>query len=215
MDGTLVDSRDVIQTAMVRAFESLNLPPPDYDDTRQTIGLGLTEVCRRLAPADFDEAHLPDLVEAYRQAFISRRTEPDFIEPLYGGAMDTLKTLREDNWLIGMATGKSHRGINAIFDMHPLEPFFDTIWCADDGPGKPHPFMVEEAMKAVGAAPCETLMIGDAIFDMQMGRAAKVHTLGVSWGFGTASELEAAGAHAVYRDFASLKDALFAFGNTK
>ena len=213
MDGTLVDSREVIQTAMERAFEAMGLPVPDYDATRQTVGLDLIEVCRRLAPADFDEARLPELVEAYKEAFIARRAEPGFSEPLYEGAMETLKALREDNRLIAMATGKSHRGIRAIFEMHPqLKPFFDTIWCADDGPGKPSPFMVEEAMKAVGAQPHESVMIGDATFDILMGRAAKVHTLGVSWGFGRADELEAAGAHEVHHDFASLNVALTKFG---
>jgi len=213
MDGTLVDSREVIQTAMERAFGVMGLPIPDYEATRQTVGLPLNEVCRRLAPDAFDDYKLPDLVEAYRQAFIARRAEPGFVEPLYTGAIEALETLREDNWLIGLATGKSRRGINAIFKMHPLEQFFDTIWSADDGPGKPSPFMVEEAMKAVGAEPHESLMIGDATFDILMGRAANMRTLGVSWGFGKTSELEAAGAHEVHHDFASLNAALADFGS--
>ncbi|MEO0883779.1 MAG: HAD-IA family hydrolase [Pseudomonadota bacterium] len=208
MDGTIVDSREVIQTAMVSAFVALDLPPPEYNATRQIVGLGLDEACRRLAPDDFDASQLPDLVDAYRQAFISRRTDPDFKEPLYDGACETLEKLRQDNWLIAMATGKSHRGIRAIFDMHPLEPYFDTIWCADDGPGKPHPFMVEEAMKAVGVDPHQTLMIGDAVFDIQMGKAAGVETHGVGWGFGTADELHAVGADFVHDDFSSLTRAL-------
>ena len=213
MDGTLVDSREVIQTAMERAFGNMGLPIPAYEATRQTIGLGLDEVCRTLAPENFDEACLPELVDAYRQAFIARRAEPGFAEPLYEGALDALSALREDNWLIAMATGKSHRGIRAIFEMHPLAQYFDTIWCADDGPGKPNPFMVEEAMKAVGAERHQSLMIGDAVHDISMGRAAGVHTLGVSWGFGTAQELEAAGVHEVHHDFASLNAALANFGN--
>ena len=110
-----------------------------------------------------------------------------------------------------MATGKSHRGIRAVFDMHPLEPFFDTIWCADDGPGKPHPFMVDQCMNALGVEPHQTLMIGDAIYDIQMGRAAGVHTLGVSWGFGAAHELEAVGAHEIHHDFATLNQSLDRF----
>ena len=73
--------------------------------------------------------------------------------------------------------------------------------------------MAQEAMKAVGAERHESVMIGDATFDILMGRAAKVHTLGVSWGFGTAQELEAAGAHEVHNDFASLNAALKNFGS--
>jgi phosphoglycolate phosphatase len=212
MDGTIVDSRDVILTAMTRAFETCGLAPPAYDETRKIVGLSLHDGCRILAPDDITDGKLDDLVAAYRDAFILRRTEPGFLEPLYDGAMETLQQLRDDNWLIAMATGKSHRGIRAIFEMHPLEPFFDTIWCADDGPGKPHPFMVEQAMGALGAEPHQSLMIGDAIHDINMGNAAGVRTLGVSWGFGTAGELEAVGAHEVHASFTTLQDSLARFG---
>ena len=208
MDGTIVDSREVIQTAMERTFESLGLPPPAYNDTRKTIGLGLQEACQILAPKGVD---IPTLAETYKQAFVERRSEPDFKEPLYEGAVETLQRLSDDGWLIAMATGKSHRGIRAIFDMHPLEPFFDTIWCADDGPGKAHPFMCEQAMAALGAEPHQSLIIGDAVHDIRMGLNAGIHTLGVSWGFGETQELEAVGAHEVHHDYASLNASLNAF----
>ena len=208
MDGTLVDSREVIQTSMQRAFIGLGLAPPPYDATRQTIGLSLDVALRQLAP---DHDDIPGLVNAYREAFIAHRAEPDFEEPLFDGAIETLERLAGDNWLIAMATGKRHAGIRAVFKMHPLAQYFDTIWCAEDGPGKPHPFMCEEAMKAVGAAPDQSLIIGDAIHDITMGRNAGIHTIGVSWGFGEAHELEAVEAHEVHHDFASLNAGLDAF----
>lgn len=211
MDGTIVDSREVIQTAMERCFESLGLPAPAYEDTRKTIGLGLTEAVEQLAP---DYHDIPGLAEAYKNAFVARRTESDFKEPLYDGAIETLERLANEGWLIAMATGKSHRGIRAIFEMHPLEQYFDTIWCADDGPGKPHPHMCLEAMKALGAAPHQSLIIGDAVHDIRMGLNAGIHTLGVSWGFGESHELEAVGAHEVHHDFNSLNASLDAFGLT-
>lgn len=210
MDGTIVDSREVIQTAMCRAFGMCDLPEPDYDDTRQVVGLGLEEAVRTLAP---DYHDIPGLTAAYREAFVLRRTEPDFREPLYDGAVETLERLANDNWLIAMATGKSHRGIRAIFEMHPLEPYFDTIWCADDGPGKPHPFMVEQAMDALGCEAHQSLIIGDAIHDIAMGRNAGIHTMGVAWGFGAPAELEAAGAHEIHHDFPSLNAALDKFSS--
>ena len=68
-------------------------------------------------------------------------------------------------------------------------------------------------MGALGAAPHQSLMIGDAIHDINMGNAAGVRTLGVSWGFGTAQELEEVGAHEVHHSYATLQDSLAAFGN--
>lgn len=212
MDGTLVDSRDVIQCAMVRAFETLDLSPPAYEATRKIVGLGLSEACRLLAPTDFDDARLPELVDAYKHAFIAHRQDPSFKEPLYDGTMETLQRLAEAGWLQAMATGKSRRGIDAIFEMHPLGQYFDTIWCADDGPGKPHPFMVEEAMGALGAEAHQSLMIGDAVHDMRMAKAAGVRAVGVSWGFGASDELIEAGADELHHEFGSLNQSIDAFG---
>ena len=208
MDGTLVDSRQSIQNAMSAAFNACGLPPPVYDDTRKIVGLGLMEACRTLAPSHRD---LPGLVAAYKQAFVDQRRAAGFEEPLYDGALATLERLANENWLIGMATGKSHAGIRAVFERHPLADYFDTIWCADDGPGKPHPFMCHEAMRAVGADESVSVIIGDATFDMQMGRAANIHALGVSWGFGQEAELRAAGAHDVHQNFDALNNGLDQF----
>lgn len=213
MDGTIVDSREIISGAMDRAFELSGLEPPGYARTRTIVGLGLEEACRILAPDGYDE--LSRLTELYRQAFVSLRAEPGFKEPLYEGALDLLAEMSGGDWLLGVATGKSRRGVQAIFEMHPLEHHFQTVWCADDGPGKPHPFMVDEAMKAVGAEPEGTLIIGDAIHDIAMGRAAGIHTIGVSWGFGERSELEAAEADIVVDDFSALERVLTAFSEKR
>ena len=66
-------------------------------------------------------------------------------------------------------------------------------------------------MNALGCEPHQSLIIGDAIHDIAMGRNAGIHTMGVSWGFGRADELEAAGAHEVLHDYSSLNLALDRF----
>ena len=210
MDGTIVDSREVIQTAMVRSFETVGLTPPAYDATRKTIGLGLHEACQILAPeASADK--LAELVDTYRHAFVALRAEGEGFEPLYEGAREAIERLADEGWLLAIATGKARRGIDAFFDQHAMRHLFETTWCADDGPGKPHPFMCDEAMKAVGAEPHQSLIIGDAIHDIRMGLNAGIHTLGVSWGFGEAQELSDVGAHEVHHDFTTLNASLDAF----
>lgn len=212
VDGTLVDSREIIQACMEAAFRASGLAPPDYEATRKTVGLGLAEACARLAPPDLSQGDLEELVGHYKAAFISHRQAPGPHEPLYPGALETLERLRDDGWFMAIATGKSHRGLEAFFERHPLRHLFDTAWCADDGPGKPHPFMVEQAMRALGCTPEASLMIGDAVHDMQMARSADVRGLGVSWGFGRTEELFSAGAEEVHHDFTSLSASLLARG---
>lgn len=211
LDGTIIDSRKIIQNAMVDAFTACGLTPPTYDQTRHIVGLSLGEGCRMLAPVGSSDDQIDQLEDAYRSAFIKNRKVPGYHEPLYDGAITTLEALANQNCLMAIATGKSYKGIESIFGMHDLKRYFDTVWCADDGPGKPNPFMVVEAMKVMGCEADQTVMVGDAIHDIHMGRAAGVTTHGVSWGFGTSAELEAAGAHHIHDEMPKLHQALTDF----
>jgi phosphoglycolate phosphatase len=205
IDGTLVDSRRSIGTAMAEAFAALDLPVPSYEQTRRVVGLSLAPALQVLAP-ELDPARWPELGVAYRNAFLRNR-EAGLLDPLYDGARETLQTLHKDGWTLGIATGKARRGIEHLFERHDLKRFFDCAFCADDGPGKPDPHMLKLNMEAAGAAPEHTVMIGDTSFDMEMARAAGAYGLGVSWGFHTADEI-AVHADEVVHDFAGLDSGL-------
>lgn len=211
VDGTLVDSRKVIHRAMVRAFQRAGLGEIAYDRVRTIVGLELTEAVLRLAPADYPAERIPELATFYKQAFVEQRAEKGFSEPLYEGARETVERLADEGWLLGVATGKARRGLDIVFEHHGLHSYFQTFQTVDTGPGKPHPRMVLDAMAETGARPEETVMIGDTSFDMEMGRAAKVRALGVSWGFHTPDEIEAGGAHEIHHDYDSLALSLNTF----
>lgn len=210
LDGTVVDSREMIQTAMVHAFEKSGFNAPEFDQTRKIVGLSLKTAIENLLP-DANAMVIDQVYNDYKTGFVELRSNPDLKEPLYDGAIELLSNMVSDGWLMGVATGKSRQGLNHILKMHDLEKYFDTHWCADDGPGKPHPHMVQKNMDELGCFAEQTVMIGDATFDMQMARAANVHAVGVSWGFGKADELSEAGAHEVHHDYDSLRKGLYAF----
>jgi len=204
MDGTLIDSRRSIAHALAAAFEGEGLPAPSHDQSRRVVGLSLDEALRRLAPPEFTRERAAALSRRYKAAFAAHRASPDFDEPMFEGALATLTRLKRDGWLLAVATGKSRRGVRAAFDAHSLDGLFDAVACADDGPGKPHPFMTREAMAAVGATPGRTVVIGDSEHDIGMALAAGARAVGVSWGFGAREELAGAGAHVICDSFAEL-----------
>ena len=214
IDGTLVDSRATIQRTMVLAFEAIGLPPPDYDLTRQIVGLNLQEALSTLAPG-LDQAGRDRLTQAYSDAFMGVHQEPGFGEPLYPGAAELLDRLRGEGWLIAMATGKSRRGVERIMRSNGWADIFDSTHCADDGPGKPHPAMLLECMKLLQVPPALAVMIGDTGHDIRMAKAAGVRAQGVAWGFHTAEEIAAAGADHVAETFEELGTALDRFGGPR
>ena len=84
---------------------------------------------------------------------------------------------------LGIATGKSRRGVAHLLDRHGWAGIFATIQTADDHPSKPHPAMLEKALAETGADRRDSVMVGDSTFDMAMARDAGIGAIGVSWGY--------------------------------
>jgi phosphoglycolate phosphatase len=102
--------------------------------------------------------------------------------------------------LIGAVTGKSRRGLKSIMETHSFGQYFVVSRTADDCPSKPHPAMVAECCDETGVVPADTLVIGDAIYDMQMAKAAGATAIGVAWGYASVDQLIEAGADAIIHD---------------
>ncbi|WP_029355211.1 HAD-IA family hydrolase [Bosea sp. 117] len=203
-DGTLVDSQHVIVSAMLRAFAGVGLPAPPRQTLLSVVGLSLVEAMRRLGD-DAPEFPAEELAEHYRNAFHALRAEPDFSEPLFPGIGDVLARLTgRDDVILGIATGKSQRGVASVLRHHGLEGRFATIQTADDAPSKPHPAMVLRAMEEVGAEPEQTILIGDTSFDMTMARAAGARAVGVTWGYHPRALLQQSGAERLVDDATAL-----------
>jgi len=210
VDGTLVDSRAVIQRGSDLAFDAMGMARRPYEQVRQTIGLSLIEGLARLAP-ELDSEALERLAAAFKEVYAGFHKDPDHRDPLYPGAAELLDALKADGWLIAMATGQSRRGVERTLQVNGWADLFDSTHCADDGPGKPHPSMLLEAMRTLGASAAETVMIGDTAHDMLMARAAGVRAQGVAWGFHTLEEVRASGADHIANDFAELRAELDRF----
>ena len=195
-DGTLVDSQINICLAMEDCFARAGLAAPCRERARRVVGLSLVEAMRAMLPEADPEFHVT-LAEDYKLAFHRLRGQGLVDEPLYEGVADLIDALDTDGSLLGIATGKSDRGLGLCLDHHGLSRRFVTLQTADRHPSKPHPSMVEQAMADAGAAPGTTIMIGDTSFDMAMARAAGVTAIGVAWGYHEARELRDAGAHHV------------------
>ena len=205
-DGTLVDSQAMIIEAMQRAFLANCISVPDRHSIRSIIGLSLGDAVERLAggriPVSTDV-----MCNAYKAAYLKLREEDEAREPLYSGARKFLEYLNErDDVLLGVATGKSRRGVDVLFEREELHGLFTTIQTADTSPSKPDPHMIERAMAETGARRAHTYMIGDTSFDIEMAVNARVAALGVSWGYHTTGELNQAGAHGVADKFSDLED---------
>ncbi len=209
VDGTLIDSQHMIVAAMSRAFAATGRTAPSRAETLAIVGLSLeVAMARLLGRAEIDD-DARALANAYKESFFDLRTSAAHQEPLYPGARDALDALAaRDDVLVGLATGKSLRGVRAILDLHDLHGRFVTVQTADGNPSKPHPAMIHKALAETGVAAERAVIVGDTTYDVEMAGAAGIAALGVSWGYHTEAALLRAGASRVLARYDDLVPSL-------
>lgn len=213
-DGTLVDSGATIHHALADSFARVGLEVPEPDEARRVIGLSLTEAMAALMPAHGPDHHR-GLAEEYKKSFIAMRSAGEVEEPLFDGIRELIESLEARGWLLGVATGKSDRGLKHCLDFHGLADRFVTLQTADRHPSKPNPAMAFQAIAEAGAAPDTTVVIGDTSFDVLMAVNAGARAIGVDWGYHHRDELIAAGAIGVAEHPREIMDLIEGIGDDR
>lgn len=206
VDGTLVDSQNIIVASVRGAFQAYDMEPPSREKSLSIVGLSLVEAFKVLAGPD---SPAEKLAQAYKDTYSILRLDPANDAPLFPGAGECIERLKNrDDVLLGLATGKSRKGVVQLIERHGWEGVFATTQTADDAPSKPHPAMILQAMEELGMAQDDTVMIGDSSYDMAMACSAGVLPVGVSWGFQPVTALNQAGAGTIVHSYGELEPVL-------
>jgi phosphoglycolate phosphatase len=210
-DGTLVDSQHSIVQAFATACRDHAIDDVDPTAIRRSIGLPLAVAIAASVPEP--HRHRAEaLTESYKLAHRALAAGAPDHDKLFPGAASTLDILRDAGAVLGIATGKGRRGLVNTLNKHGLFDHFTVLRTADDGPGKPDPFMVLSALDETGIDRADAIMVGDTVFDVMMAANAGIPAIGVGWGYHPAEELGKAGAVGVVATFDSLLDTLRARG---
>ena len=203
VDGTLVDSQNLIVEAQRIAFAAHDMEAPSRARALSVVGLSLMEAFTALAG---EKAPLESLAREYRNAFFTLRQDETKAEPFFPGALDIVRRLSvRTDVALGLATGKSRRGVAHLVERAGWETTFATVQTADDHPSKPAPDMILAALAETGVPPHLAWMVGDTTYDMRMARAAGVGAIGVAWGYHASEALAREGAERVIADFRDLE----------
>lgn len=175
-DGTIIDSASAIAECIRLAAGDLGLQVPTKEQASHVIGLGLHDALRHAVPG-LPPERIPQFVERYREHFRAGEHTMD----LFTGMRELLQGLQKERAL-GIATGKSRRGLDRSLEATRLKPYFRASRCADETHPKPHPAMLLELMGELDVPPEAALMIGDTSHDLEMARAAGVDAVAVTYG---------------------------------
>jgi len=206
-DGTLVDSRPLIEAGMAHALDALGQPRSVMDEWLKYVGLPVEAGIRNT----FDPLGLDydTVLKAYRSF---GHVENEHLLRPFQGIPELLAELRDRGLRMAVATSK--RRVPLLRQMAPWgwEAYFDPIITPDEVThGKPHPETLEKMQAMTGLLPEDILMVGDTPFDLDMARAAGVPSLAVGHGFYPQEALAACGPRAYAPDTAALRDILLAY----
>lgn len=176
-DGTLFDSTALITRCIQSACRDLGVPVPSDRDASFVIGMGLIEALQHAAP-DLPRERYKELGERYRHHYFARQHEI----VLFAGAVEMLHALKARHHWLGIATGKSRRGLDEALRTVQLDGLFDATRTADETASKPDPRMLLELMRLFGVDGERTLMVGDTTHDLQLAANAGAAAVGVGYG---------------------------------
>ena len=184
-DGTLMDSTSAIVKSLQDSAADLGLPTPDKKKAAHVIGLGLREALETVLP-DVSPEYYPKLIERYRTHFLKNSVSLS----LFDGVREMLDDLKNQDYFLAVATGKSRAGLNRAIDEVGLQGYFDASRTADETHSKPHPAMLLELTEQLGEPMKRTVMIGDTTHDLLMANNAGASGIAVQYGAHSPKELQ-------------------------
>lgn len=200
-DGTLGDSRGLIVHTMMDTFDELGIPKPSREACVATIGLTLTE-CFTVS-ANLDNATGEKCADVYRKIF-RRNNVPGAVKP-FDGVIETLDKLHSEGKVLAVASSRRHESLDGLLTDFGITNLFSAIIGADDVKNaKPNPEPVNKILSELSFSSNDAVVIGDAPYDILMGKNARTTTVGVTYGNGSRKELEEAEPNFLIDHFADL-----------
>ena len=183
-DGTLADSEASIMESLQLVAQDLGIPAFDRDGARRSIGLPLRRTIEMGLGLGPEEA--PEAVDLYRKHYNEVALD---LTHLFPGVDETLDRLRHD-YLLAVASSKSTQGLLLMMRHLGIYEIFSLISGAQDvQQPKPAPDMVLLALESMNIPAQECLVVGDTVYDIEMGQRAFTDTCAVTYGNHSADEL--------------------------
>jgi len=206
LDGTLLDSALDIMASFLHSFDIHKLERPHFDLTRSLIGRPLSEM---YAAAGLEDHQHDTFIAAYRAHYQDHCADTTVPFP---GVLELLTRLRQQGFLLAVATAKRGFVAQNVCDQVGLSPYVDLVQGTEDHMRhKPAPDVILAALEQLGHAhgPVQGLwMVGDTTGDIGAGKAAGFKTYGVTWGTHKRDMLEQAGADVVRDSLTELLEVL-------
>jgi len=174
LDGTLINTNELIIESFLHTLHSYYPDQYKREDVLPFIGPTLYDTFNSINAEKVEE-----MVKVYRKF---NHEQHDVLVKEYETVFETVKTLKEKGFKLGIVTTKIRATVNMGLTLTKLDQFFDVVVTLDDVENaKPHPEPVLKALEQLGSKPEEAIMVGDNHHDVEAGKNAGTKTAGVAW----------------------------------
>lgn len=181
LDGTITDSSKEVLLCFEKAFEKSDIQIDKKHLNSDVIGPPLVDIIKLIAPDIKDnEASLQKVMLAFRKIYDYDEND---ITTLYDGAYGMLKELKNSGKRLFIATFKPMLPTQRVLKKLKLDMFEDVYTIDKFGEKISKTQMIEDILKKYGLNKEETVMIGDAVNDMNAAKQAGVTAIAAMWGY--------------------------------
>ena len=192
LDGTLLDTLGHLTNITNMILAELDMPAHTPDEINSYVGSGARVLMQRAAVPETPDAVIDGMLVRWRELYPEFGHK--FTKP-YEGVPEMLDSLKERGMKLGVLSNKFDAATRAVIDRH-FPGVFDLVRGeGPDCPRKPDPTGLRGVVAQLGFAPDECFYVGDSGSDMTVALAVGCDAVGVTWGYRSADELQAAGAH--------------------
>ena len=209
LDGTLLNTIGDLAAGCDEMLRQRGLPTHSFEDYCSFVGNGIMRLVERALP---EELRTPEYVAAARRDFVNYYIDHiDLHTHPYEGIVELVEELAAQGCRLAIASNKFQAGTDKL-----IKKFFPTIdfvmVCGNrEGvPLKPDTALVDMILEAAQVERGRCIMVGDSAVDILTAERAEIHSVGVSWGFRSRTELQEAGAEHIADSVAELRTILSA-----
>jgi len=198
-DGTLADTQKATMMTFLQVLGELDLILDKRLFCEEMTALSVEDMFRS---AGLNGNLVARACERYRELY--RIIAPRFAHP-FSGVKTTLEALDSWGFKLAIATNESRANLDMLLSAFGITSLFVASCCADEvARSKPFPDMGIKILKALKTDPENTMMVGDSIFDMAMGKSLGLYTCAAGYGAYPISRLLEHGPNSMIMEFREL-----------
>lgn len=210
-DGTLADTRSSTTQCFWEVLNRYQISLPKHFSMEALLPLTCEEAFQSIP--DIAEDMIPEAITLYNRhyteiAYRKARLFPEILE--------TLNALRYASIPLAIATNENRKNLDKLTVALQIESFFDLTICYDEVPfPKPSPEMAKQLIDKLGVSAEKTLVVGDSVLDIEMGRASGCQTCAVTYGVQSQNTLQSRSPHWVVDNFSDILNIIDSTENFK